>query len=258
MTSDQLKAVGFLTEFSKQMVVTAFLEKHIPAAAASSLVKGIYHVFDDVSAGCLKSGTKLACKKGCSLCCFLRVKLTPLEILCILDYLLSRLKPGEISALRGRIAELDEVTRGLDGLQRVQAKRICPLNIDDICLVYPVRPITCRIYHSLDVFDCQLSLDDDQHSLAVRNDISGMGMGVFAGLTEGLREAGLQTRLVELIAGLRIAMDEPDLTRSWLAGALAFRDAEIEDAKGIESFHSKLVEALGETVTAAAQQFHRI
>ena len=247
LTAEQQKAVGFLTEFSKQMVVMAFLEKNIPTSV-SSLVKEIYRVYDDVMAGCLKNGAKLPCKKGCFWCCYMRVKVTPLEVLYIVDFLCSSLKPGNLSELRHRLVATDETTRGMDGYQRVCAKITCPLLVDGKCLAYPVRPIACRVYHSLNLSDCEASLDKVGDSVTIRHDISGLSMGIFAGLTEGLRTVGLQTRLLELIAGLRIAMDEPGsrLEKRWLSGEPAFVEAEIESTEKIESFHKLLVDELGE------------
>lgn len=244
LTSVQQKAMWFLTEYSKQMVVMAFVGNTIPASV-SDLVKEIYQVCDTAIAGCLSRGTKLSCKKGCSWCCFLRVKVTPLEVLCILEYLQSSMPPGELSALRRQFVETDEIIRGLDGHRRVRAKKICPLIVDNECSVYPVRPMSCRIYHSLNASDCEASLEDDRRSLRIRHDVYGVGTGMFAGLTEGLRKVGLQPRLLELVAGLRIAMDEPGLMMRWLAGAPAFAEAEIENAEQIENFHGRLVEKLG-------------
>ncbi len=252
LTPGQRKAVGFLAEFTKRMVVMAF-PGHKTPASASNLIKEVYRVTDDMMAGCLNSGTKLPCKVGCSWCCFLRVRATPLEVMCIIDYLRSRLEPGEISGLRQRLVTTDEITRGMEGCQRVRAKMVCPLLVDGICLAYPVRPIACRVYHSLDVSDCEASvdasLDKEGGRVTIRDDISSLSMGIFAGLTEGLRTVGLETRLLELIAGLRIAMDEsgPRLVKRWLSGESAFVEAEIANAKQIESFHRALVEDLAWT-----------
>jgi hypothetical protein len=247
LTPEQRKAVGFLAEFTKRMVLMGF-PGHKTHPGASNLIQEVYRVTDDMMNGCLKSGTKLPCKKGCFWCCFLRVRATPLEVICIVDYLRSHLKPGELSELHRRLVRTDEITRGMDGIQRVRAKMPCPLVLDGKCLTYPARPIACRFYHSLNLSDCEASLDKDGGSVTIRHDISHLSMGIFAGLTEGLRAVGLQTRLLELTAGLRIAMDEPGsgLAKRWLSGEPAFAGAEIAGAKVIESFHRALVEELGE------------
>jgi hypothetical protein len=183
----------------------------------------------------------------------LRVKATPLEVLCIVDYLRSHLKPGELSELRQRLVRTDEITRGMDGVQRVRLKMLCPLLLDGKCLTYPVRPIACRVYHSLNLSDCKASLDINGGRVTVRHDISHLSVGIFAGLTEGLRAVGLKTRLLELTAGLRIAMDGPGsgLAKRWLSGEPAFVGAEIANAKKIDSFHRALVEELGEPLILA-------
>jgi hypothetical protein len=248
LSPEQRKAVGFLAEFTKRMVVFAF-PGHKTAASALNLIKEVYRVTDDMLTGCSKSGATLPCKPGCFWCCFLRVTVTPLEVLCIVDYLRSRLEPGEITALRQRLVRTDEITRGMNGSQRICAKLTCPLLVDGKCLAYPVRPIPCRVYHSLNLSDCEASLDKVGGRVPIRRDISGLSMGIFAGLSEGLRTAGLQNRLLELTAGLRLVMDEPGrLEARWLGGEAAFTEAEIADAEEIEAFHRALVTRMGTSI----------
>jgi hypothetical protein len=246
LTLEQRKAVGFLAEFAKRMVVIAFPGHKMPSRA-SHLIKEIYRVTDDMMTGCFKSGPKLPCNKGCFWCCFLQVKVTPLEVMCIVDYLHSCLKPEELSKLQQRLVTADEKTQRTNGRQRVCAKVLCPLLVGGKCLAYPVRPIACRIYHSLDLADCKALLDDVSGSVTVHQAISRMSMGIFAGLTVGLRSVGLQTCLLDLTTGLGIAMEEPGpgLMRTWLSGEPTFVEAEIGGAKEIESFYQALVDELG-------------
>lgn len=232
LTREQRKAVGFLAEFSKRMVVTAYQE-HKTSTGVVRLVNEVHQVSDEIISGCLKNGAELPCKRGCSWCCYLRVKVTPLEIITIIDFLRSHLKTGALSALRKRLAATDDTTRGMNGYQRAQAKIACPLLADGGCLAYPVRPIGCRVYHSLNASDCQALLDDPDHSITIRHDISGMGLGIFAGLTEGLQTVGIQRRLLELTAGLRAVMENPGevCVDSWLADEPIFAGSEITSAK---------------------------
>jgi hypothetical protein len=245
LTSKQWKAIGFLAELTKRMVILAFSEHKTPAGALN-LVKEVYGITDEMVTGCLKNGAKPSCEIGCHWCCYMRVKATPLEILCLFDFLRSYLKPTELSELRQRLAATEQVARGMDSYQRVCAGIICPLLINGKCLAYPVRPIGCRVYHSLNLSDCEVPFVDKDRSVTIRNDIAGLGMGIFAGLTEGLRTVGAQTRLLELVAGLWMVVDEPGLVARWLAGEPAFVGAEIANARNIESVHQALVEELGE------------
>jgi hypothetical protein len=245
MTPGQHKAVGFLAELTRRMVMLAFSEQKTPAGALK-LVREVYAITDHIVTGCLKNGPKPCCEIGCHWCCYMRVRATPLEIWGIFDFLRSRLKPKQLGELGRRIADTEQTARGMDGYQRVCTGVICPLLVNGKCLAYPVRPIGCRIYHSFDLADCQASFVHKDRSVTIRNDIAGLELGVFAGLTEGLRAVGLQTRLLELVAGLHVVMDEPGVTTRWLAGEPAFVGAEFADAKDIESAHQALVEELGE------------
>lgn len=245
LTSQQFKVVGFISEFTKRMVLYGFPGPKTPKNA-SNLVKEIYRFADYMIAECIKSGKKPSCTIGCFRCCYMLVKVTPLEVLSIINYLHSSLRPRVLSELQQRLVATDTITRGMDGIHKICAKIICPLLLDSECVVYPVRPLACRFYHSLNLSDCQLPFDDIDRSVTVRQDISGLSMGMFAGLTEGLKAVGMQTRLLELNAGMRVAMDDPALELKWLAGEPAFADAEFANANRVEDFHQKLLKELKE------------
>ena len=251
LTPEQLKGVGFLAEFTKRLVLMAFSDQKT-AENALSLIKEVYQITDQTMAVCLKSGTKLSCKKGCLWCCYFRVLVTPLEVIHIVEYLHACLSPGELSILQQRLKNEEEISGWVNGDQKAHANTVCPFVEDGGCMVYAVRPLACRVYHSINLTDCKISFSKNNGSVTIRQDISGMGTGIFAGLTEGLRAIGLQTRVLELKAGLRIAMDEngPKLAKRWMAGEPAFVEAEIANAKKIESFHQFILKALGESIQA--------
>jgi len=242
LTSEQQKAVGFLAEFTKQMVVLAF-EGEKTLVKASNLISEIYRFTDEIMRGSLRKGAKPSCKKRCYWCCFLMVKATPLEVACVADDLHNRLDPGELSVL---IRKMEDFI----GKIRVSGngQELCPLNIQGDCMVYPVRPIACRTYHSLNVMECKTSMGKDGGSVTVRRDISGLSIGINAGLAEGLRMVGLQSRQLDLVSGLRILMVEPNsvVMNRWLTGEPAFAAAEIANAKKIEVYYHNLVVELGE------------
>jgi hypothetical protein len=245
LASEQWQAVGFLAEMSRRMVVHAFPGEKTPAAALH-LVREVYRVTDEMMAGCLRNGVRLACTVGCTWCCYLRVKATPLEVWAIYDFMGSYMDPSGLARIRQRLATIDDVTRGMDGQERVRARIACPLLVNARCVAYPVRPIGCRVYHSLDCADCETLLDDVAHSVKVRPNVAGLGTGLSAGLTEGLRTVGLKTRVLELTAGLRVLMDESGLAELWLAAERAFAGAEIAEVAEVESVHRALVEELAE------------
>ncbi len=235
LSTEQRKAVSFLAVFSREMVTLAFQEHHSRQQALQLMLE-IRRVCDEMIAGCLAKGVQPACQKGCAACCNLRVTVTPLEIMAIVNHLETCFSPGEISIFTARIAAADRVTRGLSALQRLQAQVVCPLLEDGICTVYPARPVACRVYHALAQSDCQNLLTQTGHEITVRHDLFNLSMGIFAGLSEGLRLAGLPNRHVELIAGLQLGLDAstPNRLANWLAGKAAFEAAQISNATQME------------------------
>jgi uncharacterized protein len=78
---------------------------------------------------------KLACHAGCDACCRRpSVPMTELEIMGVTWYLMG-LVQGE---RRAKIREL---------LAHCHESIACPFLLDGFCVVYPVRPLACRILH---------------------------------------------------------------------------------------------------------------
>jgi hypothetical protein len=250
LSPEQRKAVEFIAEFTRRMVVMAFTEDKTPAIALS-LIEQIYRFLDDLLTGYIKSGAKLSCDQGCSWCCYLRVRVTPLEIMYLVDHLRACLPPEELLTIRQRVIRADEITRGMDGIHRLGARIPCPMLMDGKCIAYPVRPFACRFYHSLDSTECKALIDRSDGMVTVSGVIVRLNLGITAGLTEGLRTVGLQSHQIELNAGLRLLLDEraSGLTDKWLTGEQAFVEAESTDAQDIELSHQKLVEGLGEAIS---------
>ncbi len=69
-------------------------------------------------------GEHIACRKGCSRCCILQ-SVFPVEAYIISEYLKS--------------AERSELSNSAGG-------ESCPFLDDDVCTVYPVRPVICRTH----------------------------------------------------------------------------------------------------------------
>ncbi|NQT00400.1 MAG: YkgJ family cysteine cluster protein [Planctomycetes bacterium] len=86
----------------------------------------------DVKNGMLKRGENIACHKGCSNCC--RIHSIPIT------------KP-ELSGISWYYSEICESdirkqirTRLLNNDKTIE----CPFLLDDVCSIYPVRPLACR------------------------------------------------------------------------------------------------------------------
>jgi len=182
--------------------------------ARSRLADLIAPILDDISA---------ACCPGCAWCCHLYVVMTTIpELLVITEYLRSTLAEAELDELRQRVAATFARRRRQHGFQPAVPFIPCPLLVDDRCSVYEVRPLVCQAWYSADVRLCQQS----HGSLSANQDIMWLFSGIYAGLSAALADHGLESREVELIAALEIALSAPDVTQRWLAGESLFATAE--------------------------------
>jgi hypothetical protein len=170
----------------------------------------------------------IACREGCSFCCYLQVITTIPEVLHIATTLRSW-TAAEQAALRDRIAAHREVMAGLDRDARRRTRVACPLLRDGLCSVYPIRPMSCRGWNSLDVRVCEADyLDPTQQTLgAIYGPQHEIHIYVQEGMGAGLQASGLQHERVELVAALQVCLDVPDVQDRWLAGQRLFDPAAV-------------------------------
>jgi Fe-S-cluster containining protein len=171
-----------------------------------------------------------ACEAGCVWCCYQRVSASPAEVLRIVDYLRQNHSPEELASLHARVVELDQQTRGLSAEERLSIGQPCPLLVDGRCSVYYVRPLTCRGYTSNDAFLCQRKTEEPDQTFHIEADPIRYFycQGVLNGIYDGLTAHGLDGNMVELIAALRIALEDAASLKRWLKGERLFVEAQVE------------------------------
>jgi len=168
-----------------------------------------------------------ACRAGCNYCCHLQVEISVPELLSLVSHITENFSQEEIESLKARVYEAERQTRGMNSYERLFARVLCPLLSDGQCSVYPARPLVCRGYNSYNWAICAQDLKYPRswrlipHDSAQKNIYS----DVLEGLSTGLKEEGLSSELLELIAALRIALDQPDAGERWLAGEPVFQSA---------------------------------
>lgn len=169
----------------------------------------------------------VACKAGCSYCCYERVEVTGPEALYIASVIKGQAPPEVLDGLREDLAELDDVTRGMDPDARFAVLRPCAFLTDGKCSIYKGRPIACRIRHSLDVTPCRRGVENPGqvfgsvgHAVFYET-----GWGVIDGLKIVLADNGLDARPLEFTAAMRIALDDPEALDKYCRGEAVFEEA---------------------------------
>ena len=97
-----------------------------------SLLLDCYALIDySVDTSIARSKKKIACHKGCSACCYQTILLSTLEAVGIRFYVQAILTEESRTVLFNKYSE---------------HKQVCLFNIDGSCIVYPLRPVSCRRY----------------------------------------------------------------------------------------------------------------
>lgn len=175
-----------------------------------------------------QSRARVACARGCAMCCHLRVMATPAEVLGLAAYIRGLLPEDELASLATRISAAAARIRGLPRDRVLTTNIPCPLLVDNACSMYPARPLNCRAYHSLDVQACRisfehpgdLSLTHPQSAL-----VSRINEGVQQGFIEAMCGVAVDTSQYELVTALDEALHDPGTGLRFERGDTVFLQA---------------------------------
>jgi Fe-S-cluster containining protein len=180
-----------------------------------------------------RKNVRLACREGCSVCCWLRVDVFAHEVFLIAHHIQSHFSAAEMAALRVRLAAHAEKVIPLTPFEHVTQNIVCPLLQNDRCSVYAVRPHACRRHHSKDLAACQYTFDHpgDLETPAAHD------RDLFRRLTEamqqnidGYAQLGFDDTIYELGSSLDEALNDPVSWKRWRDRERAFLHASVTPA----------------------------
>ena len=207
---DDLTAVA--TVFARMLADRADPQRASNAAA-------LMHQLTTASAQKTPGTAKLACAKGCGFCCHTWVAATAPEI-----FLLARSIRADTArdpnATIAQIIARSAHTIGLSPVERIGAKRPCPLLIENACSQYRTRPAVCRQATSFDLSAC---IDEyEGRNLGAGVSISKIHLAHARNsrmaMMAALKVTGLPQQSYELAAALCCALQNETAEAEWLAG----------------------------------------
>ena len=167
----------------------------------------------------------VACERGCSYCCHLRVEIRPHEAFVLANHIQTRFDEAQRARVIARLAETLQLISPLTREQHIRAGVPCALLEDGACSVYEGRPATCRKYYSVSVDTCRDAFNDTAAPLtgALEHDnLRFAGNAVVLGFAKGLEEAGYNADMVELHFALKLALESNKPEKRYKSGKKPF------------------------------------
>ena len=102
----------------------------------------------------------LACKAGCSWCCYFSVDVRAAEVFAILAFMQRELSAAAQQRIRGEIETNRSLLAGCSDEERSRRNIKCPFLDDGRCVIYTARPQSCRNYHATNATGCRRSFEN--------------------------------------------------------------------------------------------------
>lgn len=170
------------------------------------------------------------CRAGCDYCCHLRVGVSIPEALVIYDELMTQATPEGLEFMRQRVLKTAAKGNTLDESFWLKTRTPCPF-LDDTghCLIYILRPFSCRAYHSRDVKACRESFEKKVSSLIpcfpIYRAVTDMYSSVFIRV---LQDKGFPSFQTGFVRALEILFTDDKAVEKWLNKEDVFGSAKIE------------------------------
>ena len=93
----------------------------------------------------------LACRAGCTWCCYFSVDVRAVEVFSILDFVERTFTIEEKARVYSEVRANSTALKNLGESERMKRNVKCPFLKDGRCTIYTARPQTCRNYHATNV-----------------------------------------------------------------------------------------------------------
>jgi Fe-S-cluster containining protein len=203
----------------------AFSQARDPAGLGTAVVTFHRRVDEVLATTIAGHGVKVACSRGCSYCCNLRVQVQPYEAFTLAAWLRKHFDAARVQDVIGRLRANVTRTRELGEEARKRTNLPCALLGDDgACTAYEARPAQCRRYHSTDLTPCKAfhETHDDTIEAAMHQAVAHNADVIITQARHAVREGGLDDASVDMNEALLEALDNPKAWRRWRDGKKPF------------------------------------
>ena len=154
----------------------------------------------------------LACRAGCSWCCYFTVDVRPVEVFRILDVVERSFTAEDKARVYAEVRANSALLNSLDEDERVTRNLKCPFLNEGRCTIYSARPQSCRNYHATNVAGCQQSYEEPEN-LDIDPDFAPYvyqaGGAHVEAFSSAMSAAGYDVNAYELNGALDAALSDP-------------------------------------------------
>ncbi len=225
--SDRAKVLLARTRDTAMQDVSDFLDIHglyIPVLAGA---------MDRFAASLVPLPREAACKNGCAWCCHLRVGVSIPEALVIFHEIRAQATPEGLAFLKQRILNTSDRGDILDEAFWRSTRCPCPfLDLEGTyqCLIYGLRPFSCRAFHSLDDAVCRKGYDQGIEIQVPCFPMYRACVDLYSSvLMQAAAQKGLASFQVGFIRALEILFQDDTASDRWLNGEDVFLPAKLAD-----------------------------
>jgi len=98
---------------------------------------------------------KIDCKEGCSYCCYQTVPVTAPEVFAIAEFIRSSESGSQAETRMAKLVDVNQKTQKLAPRERTKRHLACAFLENGTCSIYPVRPLACAEFTSMELNDCK-------------------------------------------------------------------------------------------------------
>ena len=154
----------------------------------------------------------LACRAGCTWCCYFTVDVRAAEVFRLLDFVERSFTPEEKARVYAEVRANSVALRNLGEGERVTRNVKCPFLNEGRCTAYAARPQSCRNYHATNVAGCRQSYEEPEN-LDIDPDFAPgvyqAGGAHVEAVSAAMRDAGYDVNAYELNCALDAALSDP-------------------------------------------------
>ncbi len=170
------------------------------------------------------------CKPGCAWCCHLRVTTSIPELLVVFDELTAQATPEGQAYFKQRIESASAAGNTMEEAFWYASRTPCPfLDNKNGCLIYPIRPFSCRAHHSTDEAACRQGYEEGRRVLLPCFPLYRAGTDMYSSVfIKVLADLGFASSHVGFVKGLALLFENPGLAEAWLNREDVFASARID------------------------------